>query len=68
MSPTLQGFLGDPPDLARLLGFPAGVEFPTLQVRKRVPGDLARLGLRRHLHIPSCVPSPAHRSVVTAVR
>jgi lipoteichoic acid synthase len=32
-----QGFLGDPPDLARLLGFPAGDEFRTLQVRKRLP-------------------------------
>jgi lipoteichoic acid synthase len=32
-----QGFLGDPPDLAHLLGFPERDEYRTLQVRKKVP-------------------------------
>lgn len=31
------GFLGDPPELARLLGIPARDEYRTLQVRKKVP-------------------------------
>lgn len=31
------GFLGDPPDLGRLLGFSARDEYQTLQVRKKVP-------------------------------
>jgi lipoteichoic acid synthase len=32
-----QGFLGDPPELARLLGVPERDEYRTRQVRKRVP-------------------------------
>jgi lipoteichoic acid synthase len=31
------GFLGDPPDLAELLGFPATDEYQTLHARKRLP-------------------------------
>ena len=31
------GFLGDPPELGRLLGIPARDEYRTLQVRKKVP-------------------------------
>jgi lipoteichoic acid synthase len=31
------GFLGDPPDIAELLGFPAGDEYQTLHARKRLP-------------------------------
>jgi phosphoglycerol transferase MdoB-like AlkP superfamily enzyme len=31
------GFLGDPPDIGELLGFPAGDEYQTLQARKRLP-------------------------------
>lgn len=31
------GFLGDPPDLAELLGFPAADEYQTLHARKRLP-------------------------------
>ena len=31
------GFLGDPPELGRLLGIAAGDEYRTLQVRKKVP-------------------------------
>jgi lipoteichoic acid synthase len=31
------GFLGDPPELAQLLGIPARDEYRTLQVRKKVP-------------------------------
>jgi lipoteichoic acid synthase len=32
-----QGFLGDPPELVRLLGFPEGDEYRTVRVRKNVP-------------------------------
>jgi lipoteichoic acid synthase len=32
-----QGFLGDPPELARLLGFPERSEYDYLRVRKKVP-------------------------------
>jgi phosphoglycerol transferase MdoB-like AlkP superfamily enzyme len=31
------GFLGDPPDIAELLGFPPGDEYQTLHARKRLP-------------------------------
>lgn len=31
------GFLGDPPELGRLLGIPARDEYRTLQVRKKIP-------------------------------
>ncbi len=47
------GFLGDPPDLGALLGFPAGDEYQTLRARKRLP-LLIRL------------PSGAHAGIHTA--